>query len=337
MLSVMATTWTRRVLGVPVVLMLMTGIAGAGSGPVDEATGGESTETLEGQVDVLNRRVQGMAGKLKESATARKGADQARMEAERRLAEIVQENHRISAELGLLRDARLALEVAMARAEEREAKTNAALETARESIGSLSADREVRDQRIADLEVELEEVRQTLRETESAHAARIAALETTQGRLQAELDARNSQIRRLGADLKAIDNERDNLSHRLDAMRSVVPTAEGGSLTLEEAQARASKAAQALRSVVQPKVSLGLAADRRAQRDAEQELHRFQFAAARVSGARSVYRVRPNDTLALIARRLYGDSARWREIGEANRHVLADPNHLTPGMTLVVP
>jgi nucleoid-associated protein YgaU len=60
-------------------------------------------------------------------------------------------------------------------------------------------------------------------------------------------------------------------------------------------------------------------------------------ASARSTGARAIYRVRPSDTLGGIGMRFYGDSTRWREIYEANRQVLPDPNRLTPGVTLVIP
>ena len=56
-----------------------------------------------------------------------------------------------------------------------------------------------------------------------------------------------------------------------------------------------------------------------------------------MTGARSVYRVRPADTLAQIGSRFYGNGTQWRAIYEANRNVLPDPDRLTPGMTLVIP
>ena len=49
------------------------------------------------------------------------------------------------------------------------------------------------------------------------------------------------------------------------------------------------------------------------------------------------YRVKEGDTLVSIARRLYGDGAKYREIFEANREVLASPNRLPTGVLLQIP
>lgn len=293
-------------------------------------------EVLEDQVDSLNRRVQGMAGKLKESAIARKGADQARMEAERRLAEVVAENHRLSAELRLLRDGKLALEVQLSRAQEREAKTLAALESARDANEVLSDERDAGRRRVAELQRELDSERRGRLDEQAKQQERVDALERTLAELRRDLRGSSTQIQRLKARLDGAGAERETLSRRLDEMRSMIPAAEGGSLTLDGARARASDAAETLRSVAAAS-SRQSSAGRRDLREAELDLHRFQLAVARVSAARGVYRVRPHDSLGLIARRFYGDSERWREIGEANLHVLADPDRLIPGMTLVVP
>jgi nucleoid-associated protein YgaU len=43
------------------------------------------------------------------------------------------------------------------------------------------------------------------------------------------------------------------------------------------------------------------------------------------------YRVRKGDTLMKIAFEKYGDLYRWKEIYEANRKVIKDPNHVPPG------
>lgn len=50
------------------------------------------------------------------------------------------------------------------------------------------------------------------------------------------------------------------------------------------------------------------------------------------------YTVRSGDTLARIARDLYGDVAKWRAIFEANRKAIgSDPGDLKPGMKLTLP
>lgn len=49
------------------------------------------------------------------------------------------------------------------------------------------------------------------------------------------------------------------------------------------------------------------------------------------------YTVRKGDTLYSLARRFYNDERRWRDIWQANRDKLPDPNRLAVGMTLVLP
>ncbi len=52
-----------------------------------------------------------------------------------------------------------------------------------------------------------------------------------------------------------------------------------------------------------------------------------------------VYRVQEGDTLYTIAQRqdIYGDGRLWKRIHEANRHQLADPQRLQPGLQLIIP
>lgn len=51
--------------------------------------------------------------------------------------------------------------------------------------------------------------------------------------------------------------------------------------------------------------------------------------------APQAYTVQKGDTLARIAKKLYGDAARWREIAAANPAL--DTKKLAPGATLVLP
>ena len=49
------------------------------------------------------------------------------------------------------------------------------------------------------------------------------------------------------------------------------------------------------------------------------------------------YTVQPGNTLSSIAEQVYGDPADWRELYEANRGVLRNPNMIFPGEVLDVP
>jgi nucleoid-associated protein YgaU len=88
---------------------------GLGPGLARAADRQLAAPALEAQVQELTRRVRGMEGKLKDSAAARKAADQARMEAERRLAQETQEAERLGVEARALREAKAALELRLAR------------------------------------------------------------------------------------------------------------------------------------------------------------------------------------------------------------------------------
>ena len=50
-----------------------------------------------------------------------------------------------------------------------------------------------------------------------------------------------------------------------------------------------------------------------------------------------IYTVQRGDTLRSIAARFLGDERRWREIFEANRAVISNPDIIRPGMQLVIP
>ena len=46
------------------------------------------------------------------------------------------------------------------------------------------------------------------------------------------------------------------------------------------------------------------------------------------------YEVRAGDSLSAIAQKFYGDASRWKEIWEANKDSLPDPNLITVGQEL---
>jgi 5'-nucleotidase / UDP-sugar diphosphatase len=48
----------------------------------------------------------------------------------------------------------------------------------------------------------------------------------------------------------------------------------------------------------------------------------------------TTYVVRAGDSLSAIAQKFYGDANRWKEIWEANKDKLPDPNKITVGQEL---
>ncbi len=50
-----------------------------------------------------------------------------------------------------------------------------------------------------------------------------------------------------------------------------------------------------------------------------------------------VYVVQPGDSLSKIAKEVYGKAGRWKEIYEANKDQIKDPNLIRPGQELRIP
>jgi nucleoid-associated protein YgaU len=49
------------------------------------------------------------------------------------------------------------------------------------------------------------------------------------------------------------------------------------------------------------------------------------------------YTVKKGDTLSAIAKREYGDAGKWRQIFEANRDIIDNPDLIHPGQELKIP
>jgi len=49
------------------------------------------------------------------------------------------------------------------------------------------------------------------------------------------------------------------------------------------------------------------------------------------------YTVQPGDNLSRIAKALLGDAARWKDIFEANRNILKNPDVIRVGQELIIP
>lgn len=155
--------------------------------------------------------------------------------------------------------------------------------------------------------------------------------------LERTLSERDGKISELDARRLSLTTAHEALERRFEALRARVPPQDGGTLDQEQARQAASDAYRELRKTLQdPDVKRDSIAGQ-AVNAAEKVLHQRQLALARVLDAQGAYRIRPNDSLALISSRCYGDSSQWRALFEANRHVLEDPDQLMPGVTLVVP
>jgi nucleoid-associated protein YgaU len=258
-------------LALPVLLALclvpaMPGARGASENGVGVGAPDPTLQTLDHlhhQLDTLRKRVEGMEGKLKDSARARKQADQARMEAERHQAAGTQE----------------------------------------------------------------------LEQTQ----AQVKTLQTRQRELEQQLADRQAVIDRLGSELQSEREGRSELAAQVTRLKAQLPEADGGTLNAESARQDASAAFKALKARLDALGPGAGPAKAAAITEAEERLYQSQQRLSRAVQARSLYRVRPSDSLGLISNRFYGSGAQWQTLFEANRHVLEDPDRLTPGMTLVIP
>ena len=55
------------------------------------------------------------------------------------------------------------------------------------------------------------------------------------------------------------------------------------------------------------------------------------------STATRIYVVVSGDSLSKIAKREYGDANKWKQLFEANRDIIKDPNLIHPGQKLKLP
>ncbi|MCG6657957.1 LysM peptidoglycan-binding domain-containing protein [Halomonas campisalis] len=215
------------------------------------------------------------------------------------------------------------------------------LEASRSQLAEQESEAKTLRGQIETLEAQLAEAREKAAEAaEMADEAR-EALNDEAGASE-EVNALAVRVAELEQALQEAERERD-IQYRehhaeLAALRSRLPPEEGGTLELESAQASARLTAQAMRTAERDLRRAG-GGDAARQADLEQlgdELEQDQRLVSRVQGG-TLYRVRRGESLAGIAGRYYGNANRWPEIHEANEHVLENPDHVWPGMTLILP
>jgi nucleoid-associated protein YgaU len=169
------------------------------------------------------------------------------------------------------------------------------------------------------------------------HKDRLGGVEAQIQRLEQQLEQREAQIERLQSAETRRSEARHDLEVRLEELRARLPAPEGGTLTAADARARAREDAATLERLIREGQGVNNPRLWQQIREAENALHRNQYLLARAEGDRTVYRVRPGDSLQQISAIVYGDDQAWAQIFEANRHLLDDPDRVLPGLTLVIP
>jgi nucleoid-associated protein YgaU len=182
----------------------------------------------------------------------------------------------------------------------------------------------------------LETTQNTSQKLQSEWQQRLTSCETelkqTQQTLSAELDKQTETS-------NALTGCQKELAHAKQAgLKTRLAPAQGGSATADMAKKRAAKATEAylarLKTVLKEKGDKYgdsvLLSTRRELLDAQHLLLQIQQ-------GMDLYTIRRNDTLSVIATAVYGKGQRWKDIAEANQHVIPNPNQLEAGLTLMIP
>ncbi|MBK5939251.1 hypothetical protein CCR96_08275 [Halochromatium roseum] len=203
----------------------------------------------------------------------------------------------------------------------------------------------------AALRTEIQQLRQQRELEAQKHTAQLTAAELrlrehkdrlggTDARIQGleqRLAQREAQIARLEAADTRRTEAKQQLEERIAELRARLPAPEGGTLTTAQAEAQARRDAEVLARLIREGQGVQNPQLWQQIQETENALHRSQYLLARAEGSRTVYRVRPGDSLARISAMFYGDDEAWSRIFEANRHLLDDPDPVPPGLTLVIP
>ncbi|MCP3868285.1 MAG: hypothetical protein GY703_09375 [Gammaproteobacteria bacterium] len=219
-----------------------------------------------------------------------------------------------------------------------------------------------KDQQIATLSSERDQVAGTLTEAregamkledqlKSASAGQqdlAATLDQTRAQLKMAIAERNqmgeqltesqAQVATLRESVETLESSSSGMRKEIDTLQAMLPQSLGGDASLQSLQEPAGQLAAELVDISR--------ALRRAPNDPEligkrdavaKQLSRQQLLIASATGADGVYQLQANDTLGIVARRVYGNAGQWPEIYEANSHILKNPDLVVPEMTLITP
>lgn len=169
------------------------------------------------------------------------------------------------------------------------------------------------------------------------HKDRLGGVEERIQNLEQLLAQREAQIELLDEAEARRAHTQARIDARLSQLRPEPPTRPAGTSSAAEARAQAQQDAELLTRLVSEGQGIQNPQLWQRVREAENALHRHQFELAQAEGARTVYRVRPGDSLDRVSMMVYGNDTEWSRIFEANRHLLEDPQRVLPGLTLVIP
>ena len=202
---------------------------------------------------------------------------------------------------------------AMKQVEEQQAKAKAEAEARKKAEEAKSVDQQKAEQarRLEEAKKKAELARQQREESARQHAEQ-AAQQGSEAQQKAE------QARRLEEAKKKAEQAR--LQREESARRQAEKAEQGKVLSAAEALQQKAEAMKREAEAIERQAEAMKAA---AQGTAE--------------AADTVYVVKPGDTLSGIAKAVYGKAGRWREIFEANRDIINNPNLIRPGWKLRIP
>jgi nucleoid-associated protein YgaU len=281
-----------------------------------------------------------------EASLATAGAERDRLgealsQTEARLQQAEQSLSAVTGEKDALAKQLAEEQAARRKIEEALSAVTAEREGVREALSQTKAGLGQAEERLSAVEAERKELNSTL----GQYRATLGETKQNLAEVVAERDRRGAQLQQLQreqesmrATLKQSRAAEEGLLRDIAQLQARLPETLGGTASLESLRAAAGELAGELRTIHR--------ALRRAPGDAEllqrrkvtaAALRERQLLIAGATGASGVYRLRPEDTLMMVAARVYGSGSRWPEIYRANDHVLEDPDRLIPELTLVLP
>lgn len=243
-------------------------------------------------------------------------------------------NQRTSEELEEARAKLATAQVQLETNQSEKEKLSAHLTQAREDLDATRKLASDREQAVEALRGELAQLTQSGQK----QASEIETLRTTSVDQKKSLVIAAREIESLRLEKQQVQQTAAELQMRLNAIQAELPEAAGGTASIAHLRGASAEALSRLRE--QTKKLRARPSDRaavNAYRDAVHNLARRQLKLAWAVDARGLYRVRAKDTLAIVAKRNYGESGKWMHVFKANQHILEDPNRLMPDMTLLIP
>ena len=238
------------------------------------------------------------------------------------------------------------------------------IEDAREAMQRLQRDQEDlaeqlsgAQQKVEDLETARNEVEGQLAEKERALADTQSILAESKSELatakqaladaESERDASQREVVGLQGDVARLSGENDKLvatvselstslsdrEQRIDSLQQLLPAGEGGSITTDQARKEASEAQQLLMRSAMPAANV----DATTAEDARALVRRNQFLVGYAMGARGIYLTKPGDSLSLVSAYFYGEGNKWKDIMQANQHLITNPDRVRAGIPLIIP